>query len=193
MQPPSRPYAPVAVAFLLLWLSAFHAEATSWLAPAIPDVAVQDQDGRGYRFYSDLLRGRTVLIDFIFTTCKTACPTQTSVLREVRKQLRNHRLGAGSVLLISVTVDPQHDGPHQLREYADRFDIETGIPKGWVFLTGDSQELTKLLQAFGSGSRQPSDHSNVLWIGNEFHRRWTRTAAFNTPEHFTHLLDEVSR
>jgi len=41
---------------------------------SIPDVALLDQDGREIHFYSDLVKGRVVAIQFIFTTCTTICP-----------------------------------------------------------------------------------------------------------------------
>lgn len=179
---------PVLVALFFAWPAA----GASWLAPTIPNVTVQDQDGQDYRF-SDLLQGRRVLLDFIYTSCKTTCPTQTAVLREVRNQLNRNGSDDREVLLISVTVDPHHDGPQALRRYAAQFGIDPGISHGWIFLTGSSPELNKLLAAFGSATGRPSDHANVLWIGNQPHQRWTRTSAFNEPQQITHLLQQVSR
>jgi len=193
MPHPRRQHSSFVSALVLVALFfASPAAGAPWLAPAIPNVTVQDQDGQDYRF-SDLLQGRRVLIDFIFTSCKTTCPTQTAVLREVRNQLSRNRSDESDVLLISVTVDPQHDGPEALRRYAAQFGIDPGISHGWIFLTGSSTELNKLLAAFGSATGRPADHANVLWIGNESHQRWTRTAAFNTPMHLTELLEQVSR
>lgn len=170
------------------------AQANPWMsAPALPDIEVRDQDGRPVQFYSDLVRGRTVVIDFIFTGCTTVCPTQTAILRDVRNRLSDSNIDQGEVLLISVTIDPQHDGPQQLREYAQRFEIVPGLHQGWVFVTGEPREISKLLSALNSATSQPASHSNILWIGNELRRRWTRTAAFNTPQHFTQLLQEIMR
>ncbi len=194
MPHPSRQQSFKTIALVLLWLSvASPVSAASWLVPSIPDVTVQDQDGHDYRFYSELLQGRRVLIDFIFTSCKTACPTQTALLREVRNHLSRNRPDESDVLLISLTVDPQHDGPQQLRRYAAQFDIEPGLRQGWIFLTAKSNDLKRLLAAFGNATGRPYDHANVLWVGNEPQQRWTRTAAFNTPAHFAELLEQVSR
>ena len=46
-----------------------------------------DQYNRSVRFYSDVLRGKTVLINVIYTDCKDACPIITRKLVEVRKTL----------------------------------------------------------------------------------------------------------
>lgn len=172
---------------------AWPAAAASWLKPSIPNVAVQDQDGHDYQFYSELLQGRRVLIDFIYTSCKTVCPTQTAVLREVRDQLSRNGSDERDVLLISVTLDPQHDSPSQLRRYAAQFGIEPGLEQGWIFLTGSASDVKKLLAAFDNTTGRASDHNNVFWIGNEPERRWTRTAAFSEPQHVTDLLQLVSR
>ena len=181
-------------ALLLGLCGALPAQANPWMsAPALPDIEVQDQDGHPLQFYSDLLRGRTVVIDFIFTGCTTVCPTQTAILRDVRNRLSASKPYQDEVLLISVTIDPRHDGPQQLREYAQRFEITPGLRQGWVFVTGEPRELNKLLSAFNSATSQPPSHSNILWIGNEPQQRWTRTAAFNTPQHFTQLLREIVR
>ena len=193
MPHPRRQHSSFVSALVLVALFfASPAAGAPWLAPAIPNVTVQDQDGQDYRF-SDLLQGRRVLIDFIFTSCKTTCPTQTAVLREVRNQLSRNRSDESDVLLISVTVDPLHDGPRQLRRYAEQFGIDPGLRQGWIFLTADTKNLNRLLAAFGSATGRPSDHANVLWVGNEPQQRWTRTAAFNTPAHFAELLEQVSR
>lgn len=170
------------------------ARANPWMsAPALLDITVQDQDGHPLQFYSDLLQGRTVVIDFIFTGCTTVCPMQTAILRDVRNRLSDSKTDQGEVLLISVTIDPKHDGPQQLREYAQRFQIAPGLRHGWVFVTGEPRELKKLLYAFKSETSQPASHSNILWIGNEPQQRWTRTAAFNTPQHVTQLVREIVR
>ncbi|HKU73328.1 MAG TPA: heavy metal-binding domain-containing protein, partial [Pyrinomonadaceae bacterium] len=40
----------------------------------IPDLELLDQNGRKIHFYTDLVKGHTVVINFIFTTCTTICP-----------------------------------------------------------------------------------------------------------------------
>lgn len=168
------------------------AYADVWMPPpGLPDLDVEDQDGRPLRFYRDVLQGRTVLINFMFTACTTACPAQTAILRDVRQRWSDSLSPQEEVLFVSVTVDPIHDGPQQLREYAQRHAIATGLRHGWVFLTGETREIGLLLTALNSATARPADHSNFLWIGNEPRQRWTRTAAFNTPQHFTHLLQEI--
>ena len=84
-------------------------EAAQQPATAIPDVPVLDQNGKRLNFYSDLVRGRTVAIDFIYTECTTICPMQTTHLRMVQDRLAA-RIGK-DIALISISIDPVTDTP----------------------------------------------------------------------------------
>src|SRR6185503_4496540 len=53
----------------------------------IPDTIVYDQNGKKLRFYSDLVKGKTVAINFIFTTCTTICPPLTATFRKLQQEL----------------------------------------------------------------------------------------------------------
>ena len=64
----------------------------------IPDTPVYDQNGRRLRFYTDVVKGKTVAINFIFTTCTTICPPLTATFRKVQQELgarSGHRGGLG--------------------------------------------------------------------------------------------------
>lgn len=166
--------------------------ANTWMTPpALPDVEVQDQDGRKLMFYSDLVRGRTVAINFIFAGCTTICPPQTAVLRDVQQAWR--KSSGDKLLLISVTVDPWNDQPPQLKAYAKQYDLATGVDQGWVFVTGREQDVRKILAALGALSSGRDNHLNIVWIGNEPRQRWTRAPGFNLPKHYTQLLQDVTR
>ena len=73
---------------------------------AVPDTEVRDQNGRWLRFYSDLVKGRVVAINFVFTGCSSICPGLTTSFRALQDLL-----GEQDVQLISVSVDPANDGP----------------------------------------------------------------------------------
>ncbi len=53
----------------------------------VPEATVYDQDGRELSFYRDLVKGKTVAINFIFTTCTTVCPPLSATFRKVQKDL----------------------------------------------------------------------------------------------------------
>lgn len=153
----------------------------------IPDAAVVDQDGRPLSFYRDLVRGRTVAIDFIFTDCSTFCRPVTANLRAVQEQL-GARIGK-DMMLISISVDPANDTPARLKSYAAEFDAGPG----WTFVTGSKPEVDRLLAGFGVGAHGPEDHSSLTLIGNDATASWTWTDSLAAPETIAAALLHASR
>ncbi len=111
------------------------------LFPA-PEWSLTDQTGRP--FASSGLAGRVVLADFIYTTCTDVCPLLSGTFSTVREQLRQAKLLGDKAVLVSFTVDPDHDTPDVLNEYGGRFGA---VPAEWRFLTGDRDTLEELLLA----------------------------------------------
>ncbi len=135
----------------------------------IPDTIVYDQDGKKLRFYSDLIKGKTVAINFIFTTCTTICPPLTATFRKVQQEL-GARVGR-DIQMISVSVDPTTDVPERLKSFSAKFNAGPG----WTFVTGDKQEINLLLKALGTNVGDKNDHSPMMLVGNESTAYWTRT------------------
>jgi protein SCO1/2 len=121
--------------------------AASTLVPvgaSVPDFALTDQRGAPVRL-SDL-RGRVVVVTFIYTRCPLPdyCPRMVTNLAAVRDRFRA-RLGQ-DVTLLTVTFDPQYDTPERLAAYARLHNAD--IP-GWHFLTGDAAGIRQVCEAFG--------------------------------------------
>ncbi|HEX7287972.1 MAG TPA: SCO family protein [Candidatus Angelobacter sp.] len=135
-------------------------------APAVPDVEVLDQDGRKLRFYSDLVQGRTVAINFIFTTCTTICPPLTANFAKVQKNMREK--GEAGVRLISVSVDPENDTPERLKKYAELFHAGPG----WTFVTGRRGDLEQIWKAFNIYLSSKQDHPPTVAVGNDVTHVW---------------------
>src|SRR5918997_7020658 len=94
------------------------------------DVELLDQDGKKVRFYTDVLKGKTVVVNAFFTTCTSVCPPMNRSFEKIQEALGD-RLGK-DVFLVSLTVDPATDTPARLKEYAAKFHARPG----WAFLTG---------------------------------------------------------
>lgn len=135
----------------------------------IPDVLVSDQNGKRLNFYSDLIKGKTVAINFIFTTCTTICPPLTATMRQIQREM-GARVGR-DVLLVSVSVDPITDTPERLKSFAAKF----SAGPGWTFVTGRKSEIDKLLKALGAYVNDKNSHSPIILVGNEPAGYWTRT------------------
>ena len=88
------------------------------------------------------LAGSPWVADFIFTRCGGVCPRMTSVMRGLRAEVRE-RFGAAAARFVSVSVDPEHDTPAVLADYAAAYGIEGD---DWLFLTGGPAEIQRLVQ-----------------------------------------------
>lgn len=152
----------------------------------IPDVRVLDQDGNSLNFYTDLVKGKTVAINFIFTTCTTICPPLTATLRRVQQQL-GERVGR-DVRLISVSVDPVTDTPERLKVFASKFKADAG----WSFVTGDKPEIDKLLAALGVAVADKTDHSPTIIVVNDTTGKTTRTYGLAPPTRLAQLITDAA-
>lgn len=135
----------------------------------IPDVAVLDQHGNKLNFYTDLIKGKTVAINFIFTNCTTICPPLAATFQRLQREM-GERVGK-DVHLISISVDPVTDTPERLKAWGAKFKAGPG----WTFVTGEKQEMDKLLTALGAAVSKREDHTPALIIGNDSKGVWTRT------------------
>lgn len=103
---------------------------------AVPDFIFQDQTGRD--FMSSELSNRVWVAGFIFTRCTGPCPMISAHMAELKKRLHY----SSRFALVSFTVDPDHDTPEKLSEYASKFQRE-GKP-AWYFLTGKKEKIYEL-------------------------------------------------
>jgi protein SCO1/2 len=172
------------IVFALFLAQGFSALAVAE-QPRVPDTFVQDQDGRRLSFYSDLVKGHTVAIDFIFTTCATICPMLTANFRQVQKELGGN---ARDVRLISVSIDPAIDTPARLK----RFAAEYGAAPGWSFITGDKTEIDRLLSALGVPVQNKLEHTPAVLIGNDVSGHWQRISGLASSSVVLHAVEEAA-
>ncbi|MFD2572276.1 SCO family protein [Spirosoma soli] len=101
----------------------------------IPPFKLIDQDGKAVD--QSIVKGKIYVADFFFTRCGTICPKISSQLTRVQDIFRNNP----SVVLLSHSVDPEHDRPQQLKAYAKKYEA---IPGKWYFLTGSKEDIYNL-------------------------------------------------
>ncbi|WP_437477549.1 SCO family protein [Sorangium sp. So ce1014] len=150
------------------------------------DTELIDQDGRARRFYTDLLRGRKVLIHFAFTSCKGACPTMAANLARVQSLL-GKRAGK-EIAILTITVDPVNDTPKVLKRFAAKF----SAGDGWRFLTGTPDSVEKVLGRLGGLTKKPDEHTSTLLIGDVTTGMWLKTVATERPETIVQLVDHIN-
>jgi cytochrome oxidase Cu insertion factor (SCO1/SenC/PrrC family) len=148
----------------------------------IPDVELLDQDGRKIHFYTDLVKGHAVAINFIFTTCTTICPPLGATFARVQKELGD-KVGR-DVRFISISVDPATDTPERLKAWGAKFHAGDG----WTFVTGNKPQVDELLRALGASSASREDHSPTVLIGDA-HGNWTRTYGLAKSSQLVQIID----
>ena len=156
-----------------------HAQKTPWNAQYFPNLELTTHLGQRVAFY-DLIKGRTVAIELIYTTCQYACPLETARLAQVQ-QLLGARMGR-DVFFYSITIDPAHDTPPVLKAYAEKYKAGPG----WTFLTGKASDIELLSKKLGLYSAPNPDnkdgHMPTLLIGNEATGQWVRASALDNPK-----------
>ena len=155
------------------------AQPQSWAARDFPNVELTTQDGAKVRFYDDLLKGKSVAIDLIYTDCKDECPLETARLVQVQKLLGD-RVGK-DLFMYSITIDPKHDTPEVLKEYADKFHAGPG----WLFLTGDEDDVHAIAKKLGMpydlDATSADGHGPTVMLGDEPTGQWMLRSAEDNP------------
>jgi protein SCO1 len=135
-------------------------------AKYFPNLELLTQDGDRVRFYEDVLKDRTVLINFRFTTCTAVCLPMTANLARVQKQLGD-RLGR-DIAMISITVDPEADTPPALKAFSEKF----GAKRGWYFLTGKKENVDWVPYKLGGYMEDKRTH-----VVDDYRQRCSRRMA----------------
>jgi protein SCO1/2 len=150
--------------FILSTSSAFSA-AKSFLAdigPA-PPVALIDSEGKPFELAR--LRGKVVLVSFVYTTCGGTCPATTFGLTRIARALEEAKLWGRRVEFVSITLDPALDTPEVLARYAR---VQGADRPGWHFLTGSAERVGQVIADWGMWVRPgPSgalDHPSRIFL-----------------------------
>ena len=164
------------------WLAATQRETIAAPGPRanyFPSSIVYDHTGRKLRFYDDVVRGKVLAFNMMYTACSGICPRNTANLKVVQEALSAH-LGK-DIFMYSMTLRPELDSPRELREYMDRYEIPAD--KGWSFLTGAPSDMDAIRRKLGFYNRDPvidadlNQHTGMVRMGNEALDRWTMAPA----------------
>ena len=123
------------------------------IGPA-PEFTLTTQDGS--RLSLEELRGKVVVVTFIFASCKDSCPLLTHKMATLQP-----RLGADfglNAFFVSITVDPGRDTPAVLKRYASAHGVELA---GWAFLTGTPAEIRDVVRRYGIAYQKKTPHGDV--------------------------------
>lgn len=154
---------------------------------SLPDAVLVDRSGEELRFVSEVLGEHIVVMDFIYTSCTTACPVLTAILKQVKTQLGD-RVGA-DVAMVSLTVDPVTDTPERLGRYA----VEHGAGENWRFLTGPKARVDRLLEKLGAYTPEFVDHPVSIMVGDPRRNVWYRFFGFTAPSNVLAAVEKLTR
>jgi protein SCO1 len=154
----------------------------------LSDLELWDQDGKGLRFKSDVIGDRVAAIVPFYTNCTTAYPILIFVFGKLQ-ELLGEQLGK-EVVLVSVSVDPRTDIPVRLKAFATRKKAKPG----WVFVSGDRNNLAKVLDGIGvqyivGQSLDEHNHIPLTMVGDPS-GEWKRFYGYPSPEV---LFEEIKR
>jgi len=137
----------------------------------VPDVTLIDQDGDRVDLRALTLSDKPVFVDFIFATCTTICPVLSAGYTSIQRKLGED---LDRVVLVSITIDPENDGPEELTAYLERYRAKTG----WEFLTGTRADIDKVMRAFDAYVPDKMSHRPLLFIRTPADGSWVRLYGF---------------
>ena len=142
------------------------------LDKATPDFALETPDGKPVRL-SDL-RGRVVVLHFVYAGCPDICPLHADRIAEIQSMVNQTPVKA-QVQFVTITTDPKSDTPDVLRAYGEQHRLD---PANWTFLT--------------TGSGQPEDTTRKL--AEEFgHKFMKQDDGYQVHGIVTHVIDKEGR
>jgi protein SCO1/2 len=150
----------------------------------IPPLQLLRDSGKSVSLVQELDDGRSVILNFIFTTCETTCPLSSQTFSAFQRKLGSER---GRVHMVSISIDPEQDTPTRLRAYAKKF--HAGAQ--WQHYTGTLQASLAAQQAFGAYRGDKMSHTPVTLLRAAPGKPWMRIEGFVTPDQLLHYYREM--
>jgi len=158
-----------------------------------PNYKLVTHEGKQVLLYDDLVKDKVMLLNFMFSSCDRICPRVTQNLVGVQRLL-GQRVGR-DVFMYSFTLDPVHDTPEALAEYAKMH----RVGPGWSFITGAPAILEDLRRRLGFTDPDPKrdadreNHIGNVRYGNETRELWGACPGMSTPQYIVESLGWVEK
>ena len=94
--------------------------------------------------FPDFVRGKIVVMNYIFTNCPDICPLSTNNMRLIQEKLKKEKIG--NVQFVSLSFDPEFDSPETLKKFAGIRNLDLS---NWTFLTGDKSVTDAVIKKAG--------------------------------------------
>jgi len=149
----------------------------------VPDAELINQDGKKVKFH-DLIKGKVVAINFIFTTCKTICPPMGANFAGLKKIMAD-KVKSSELVMLTLSIDPGTDTPERLKAWSKKFNAGPG----WTLLTGKRQDVFELLKGLEVYSAVKEEHAPIVLLGKEGTDNWVRTNGLSDPKQMAKTLN----
>ncbi|MDH7448116.1 SCO family protein [Aquimarina sp. 2201CG14-23] len=149
----------------------------------IPNVPLLNQHGESVNFH-DLIKGKVVALNFIFTSCKTICPPMGANFAHLKKMM-SKRVKSSELVMLTISIDPITDTPERLLEWSKKF--EAG--PGWTLLTGEKKDVNTILKKLEVYTAVKEEHAPVIVLGKEGENNWVRTNGLAEPKELAKTLN----
>lgn len=137
----------------------------------VPDVMLTNQDGEHVSLRQLLAGSKPVMLNYIFTSCTTICPVLSASFAHTQRKLGDE---ADQVRLVSISIDPEHDTPARLQDYARRF----RAAEGWELLTGSREDIVTVQKAFDAFRGDKMNHIPLTFLHVADDSPWIRLEGF---------------
>lgn len=145
----------------------------------LPKIMLVRDDGQHVLLADELNDGRPVVMNFIFTSCTTVCPVSSRIFSVFQDGLGSE---LDRVHIVSISIDPEHDTPSVLEEYADEYDAG---PE-WDFYTGTEAASIAAQHAFDVYRGDRMNHTPVTLMRAAPGKPWLRIEGFATAGELLH-------
>lgn len=150
-----------------------------------PNVTLTDAEGNAVSLTDSLDDDEPVMLNFIFTTCTTVCPVMSSTFAQVQNLLGTE---GRAVHMVSISIDPEHDSPAQLNEYAKRF----AAGPQWSMLTGSLEDSIAVQRAFNVYRGDKMNHEPVTFLRNGADQPWVRIDGFASADELLREFRQIT-
>ncbi len=167
--------------FLTCPVAGMSRPSASWGPEYYTNTVLRTHENKPVRFYNDLIKGKLVVINFMYAKCQGICPRSTANLLKVQQALHD-RVGR-DIFMYSITLKPEEDSPAVLKEYARMH----GVKPGWLFLTGSEYDITTIRFKLFRWDHPAVDfdinqHTGMVRIINDSFNRWGMCPTLAKPE-----------
>lgn len=153
---------------------------------ALPAVSLVNQEGQRIVLGEVLPRDSAVALTFVYTRCGTVCPLLSRTLATLRKQMHARVDG---LRVVSISIDPEHDTPERLQEYASRY----AAGGSWQFYTGAPADIDEVLHAFEAVPPIRDKHRPLTLVRAANSDDWTRLDGVMTSDQLAAELKRIQK